>query len=298
MFYLPSFLFCLPEPIRARTTPWRRPSEEFHSASHRTAPTDTTKTAAAAAAAAVKDRITDMNRSTLPRPQFYSNVLSSLAHRLSSTADWTALLANAAAILFNDLKETYGDQSVNWVGFYMNRPVSLIPSSSSSSFVCPPFILVLGPFQGRAAVPLIAHGRGVCGTAAVECRSQLVPDVHSHPNHIACDSRSQSECVLPLMRAGRLLGVLDIDCPLVGGLGEEDREGLQSVADWLSHHADWCDEFHPVRLTEAQLIDEPVCELGDSKKNHTSNDAHRQAEHSSAASHGMDSYPNSHSETK
>ncbi len=117
-------------------------------------------------------------------------------------------LANASALLFESLPE------LNWAGFYLYRDGELI----------------LGPFQGKPACTRIAVGKGVCGTAAKTDETQLVADVHSFPGHIACDSASNSEIVIPLHRDGTLYGVLDIDSPLLNRFDE---------ADWRSFRARW-----------------------------------------------------------
>lgn len=119
----------------------------------------------------------------------------------------TANLANASALLWQSLKD------INWAGFYKMEQG----------------ILVLGPFQGKPACIEIPVGRGVCGTAVAEDRTQLVYNVHDFPGHIACDSASNSEIVLPIHVNGEIWGVLDIDSPLVGRFTEADQEGLEAV---------------------------------------------------------------------
>ena len=120
----------------------------------------------------------------------------------------TANLANAAALLWEYMTE------INWVGFY-----KMVGGK-----------LVLGPFQGKAACVEIAVGKGVCGTAVAEDKIQLVYDVHDFPGHIACDSASNSEIVIPLHVRGEIWGVLDIDSPFVGRFTEEDRSALEKIA--------------------------------------------------------------------
>ena len=119
-----------------------------------------------------------------------------------------ANLANAAALLWDTLED------INWAGFYLREGDTL----------------VLGPFQGKTACIEIPLGRGVCGTAAAGRETQLVPDVHAFPGHIACDCASNSEIVVPLFRAGEVIGVLDIDSPLLNRFTEQDREGLEAFA--------------------------------------------------------------------
>ena len=128
-------------------------------------------------------------------------LISGVPHRIAN-------LANASALLFELLPD------INWAGFY------LIEGDK----------LVLGPFQGRSACIEIPLGAGVCGTAAAEDRTQLVPDVHLFPGHIACDCASNSEIVVPLHSEGRVIGVLDIDSPLFSRFTEEDREALETFA--------------------------------------------------------------------
>ena len=119
----------------------------------------------------------------------------------------TANLANAAALLWQQLPE------INWAGFYKMEDGQL----------------VLGPFQGKPACILIPVGRGVCGTAVAEDKTQLVYNVHEFPGHIACDCASNSEIVVPIHVGGRIWGVLDIDSPNIGRFTEEDQAGLEKI---------------------------------------------------------------------
>lgn len=127
-----------------------------------------------------------------------SALVGGVPHRIAN-------LANAAALLYNTL------DGLNWAGFY------LLENN----------ILVLGPFQGKPACIEIPVGRGVCGTAAAEDRTQLVRDVHQFPGHIACDSASNSEIVVPIHVDGKVVGVLDLDSPHVGRFTEADQAGLE-----------------------------------------------------------------------
>ena len=122
-----------------------------------------------------------------------------------------ANLANAAALLYKTLPD------LNWAGFYLMENG----------------MLVLGPFQGKPACIEIRVGRGVCGTAVAEDRTQLVYDVHQFPGHIACDGASNSEIVVPIHVEDRIVGVLDIDSPLVGRFTEADRAGLEEFVHIL-----------------------------------------------------------------
>ena len=119
-----------------------------------------------------------------------------------------ANLANTAALLWEAL------ENINWVGFYLREGDTLI----------------LGPFQGKVACIEIPMGRGVCGTAAARGKTLRIEDVHTFPGHIACDSASNSEIVIPLLRAGQVVGVLDIDSPLLSRFTPDDQLGLEAVA--------------------------------------------------------------------
>ena len=126
-------------------------------------------------------------------------------------ADERDFIANAAqfsAFLYNQVDD------LNWAGFYLNRNEEL----------------VLGPFQGQVACVRIPFSRGVCGAAAATRQTQRVEDVHAFPGHIACDSASNSELVIPLVKEGRLVGVLDLDSPKVGRFSEADQVGLERLA--------------------------------------------------------------------
>lgn len=158
-------------------------------------------------------------RTEYPRDkaECYCLVHSQLSALTEGERDATANLANAAALIYHALPD------LNWAGFYLYKQG----------------MLVLGPFQGLPACVCIPPGRGVCGTAALERRTQVVPDVHAFPGHIACDAASRSEIVVPLVDGERLLGVLDVDSPLSGRFDEADREGLEALARLLIAGCDW-----------------------------------------------------------
>ena len=125
----------------------------------------------------------------------------------------TANLANLAALIYHALPD------VNWAGFYFRMDAGAEGGK-----------LVLGPFQGNVACVEIPWGKGVCGTAAAEDKTLVVPDVHQFPGHIACDSASRSEIVVPIHgTAGEVIGVLDIDSPLEGRFTDGDRDGLEEL---------------------------------------------------------------------
>jgi L-methionine (R)-S-oxide reductase len=138
----------------------------------------------------------------------YTALARQLESLLAGERDLIANAANTSALIFDALSD------VNWVGFYFLKDGEL----------------VVGPFQGKPACVRIALGKGVCGTAALERRAVLVPDVHEFPGHIACDAASRSEIVIPLLRDGEVLGVLDLDSPSLARFDEADRHGLERLA--------------------------------------------------------------------
>jgi len=139
---------------------------------------------------------------------FYEALHRQLAAILHGESDWICNLAQTSALLMEWVPD------LNWVGFYLRKDDTLI----------------LGPFQGRVACTRIPIGKGVCGTAAADRRTVVVPDVHAFPGHIACDSRSQSEIVVPLIHHNSLLGVLDLDSPRLERFDALDAHGLETVA--------------------------------------------------------------------
>ena len=142
----------------------------------------------------------------------YRDLASALEGLVSGESDAIANMANAAALIWETLPD------LNWVGFYRNLGGEL----------------VLGPFQGRPACIRIAFGEGVCGVAAATRQVQRVEDVHAFPTHIACDSASNSEIVVPLIRDGELIGVLDIDSPKHARFTKEDEAGCVRLGAILS----------------------------------------------------------------
>ena len=148
----------------------------------------------------------------------YESLCVKLTALMDGVPHRTANLANASALIFETLED------LNWAGFYLLEGDTL----------------VLGPFQGRPACIEIPLGRGVCGTAARENKTQLVPDVHLFPGHIACDSASNSEIVVPLRVNGKVVGVLDLDSPWPGRFTKEDQTGLETVGEILSQMLTRC----------------------------------------------------------
>ena len=146
----------------------------------------------------------------------YALLAAQLEALLAGERDFIANAAQFAAFLFSEV------DGLNWAGFYLNRSEEL----------------VLGPFQGKVACVRIPFGRGVCGAAASTRQTQRVEDVHAFPGHIACDSASNSELVVPLVKAGRLIGVLDLDSPRLGRFSAEDQAGIERLAEIFLHLSD------------------------------------------------------------
>ena len=171
-------------------------------------------------------------------------------------AHWLPVMSNAAALLWDALDD------INWAGFYLIDPVTVSGAEPSTEPSAAPGAepdaalgaepdvapsdheprtseLRLGPFQGKVACVRIPFGRGVCGTAAATKTSQLVEDVHQFPGHIACDSASNSEVVVPIFKDGQVVGVLDIDSPSVARFTQEDLAGLEQVVKALESCANF-----------------------------------------------------------
>lgn len=143
----------------------------------------------------------------------YTSLCAQLAALTDGIPYETANLSNASALLWQNL------DNINWAGFYKMMDGQL----------------VLGPFQGKPACILIPVGRGVCGTAVAENKTQLVYNVHDFPGHIACDCASNSEIVVPIHKDGAVWGVLDIDSPLIGRFTEADKAGLEQFVHILEN---------------------------------------------------------------
>ena len=151
------------------------------------------------------------------KEDMYPLLLAQLGALLDGERHVVPNLANASALLAGALS------GINWAGFYLTDGGSLL----------------LGPFQGGVACVRIPFGRGVCGTAAVKGETQVVPDVHRFPGHIACDSASNSEIVVPLRCGGRVVGVLDIDSPLFARFDDTDAQWLEKCARLIGEGCDW-----------------------------------------------------------
>jgi L-methionine (R)-S-oxide reductase len=153
---------------------------------------------------------------TLSKAAAYREMNSQLASLFSAERNGLANAANMCAVLYQVLP------GLNWAGFYFLQDGEL----------------VLGPFQGKVACVRIALGSGVCGTAAQRRETLIVPDVHEFPGHIACDAASRSEIVVPLIKSGKLLGVLDIDSPDLARFDADDQRGLESAVELLLKYSD------------------------------------------------------------
>ncbi|MDF2613891.1 MAG: hypothetical protein K0S71_1677 [Clostridia bacterium] len=158
------------------------------------------------------DAITQTNKDI-----FYKMLNKQVSALIEDEKDMIANLANVSALLNEQL------QDINWVGFYLIKNGEL----------------VLGPFQGKVACVRIPIGKGVCGRAVLEERIQVVKDVHTFEGHIACDSASQSEIVIPIKAEGKIIGVLDIDSPLISRFDEKDAEYLQDCVNILEKGCVW-----------------------------------------------------------
>lgn len=145
------------------------------------------------------------------KPDLYADLLAAARGLTDGESDGVANMANVAALLWDFLPD------VNWTGFYR-----VVDGE-----------LVLGPFAGRPACIRIPFGQGVCGAAAATGETQLVPDVHAFPGHIACDAASRSELVVPIAREGEVIAVIDCDSPVEARFDEEDARGIEALARLL-----------------------------------------------------------------
>lgn len=155
------------------------------------------------------------------KQEFYKQLNTYLIGLISEETDWLADISNASALLYLLMPD------INWAGFYLYKGGEL----------------VLGPFQGKPACVRIALGKGVCGNAAKTWKIQVVEDVNEFPGHIACDTVSKSEIVLPIIKYDKLIGVLDIDSPVKARFDKQDAEGLSSFVNILNQYIDWPEQF-------------------------------------------------------
>jgi GAF domain-containing protein len=173
-----------------------------------------TATKKASAKKSTKKRGAVVTSTNNVKPKLYASLVVQLLSLLKGEHDFVANAANFSALLFNSLP------NVNWAGFYFLQGEEL----------------VLGPFQGNPACVRIPMGKGVCGVAAKQCETIIVPNVHEFPGHIACDVASNSEIVVPLFDGERLLGVLDLDSPTIGRFDDQDAEGLNELVTVFVAH--------------------------------------------------------------
>ncbi|KAI5779710.1 GAF domain-like protein [Geopyxis carbonaria] len=161
------------------------------------------------------------------KDEAYAQVLEQAEGLLSGQTNWICNLANVASLLWHAYKSMPGaSRQVNWAGFYVLDPKT-------------PQSLILGPFMGKVACQTIKFGRGVCGNAAQSGQTQLVQDVHAIKDHIACDSDSKSEIVVPIINDGKVVAVMDIDSAEVSTFDEQDKKALEDLAELLSVSCDW-----------------------------------------------------------
>ena len=149
-----------------------------------------------------------MTTHTTSKRDLYDQLAGQLSSLLAGERDLIANAANFSSLVFHSLPD------LNWAGFYFEKDGEL----------------VLGPFQGKPACMRIRIGQGVCGAGAAKCETVIVPNVHDFPGHIACDSASNSEVVVPVMKGGRVIGVLDVDSPMLARFGEAEARVLEEVA--------------------------------------------------------------------
>lgn len=168
----------------------------------------------AASTNAIKIMFTTPDASSNPD---YPLLTRQIASILEGESDLVANAAQFSAFVYDVLAD------VNWAGFYLVRAAKKVGAAGQSQE------LLVGPFQGKIACARIVFGRGVCGTSAAQRRTILVPDVHAFPGHIACDSASKAEIVIPVIKNGELFGVFDIDSPIMNRFSEQDQQGLEAL---------------------------------------------------------------------
>lgn len=153
----------------------------------------------------------------IDKSYLYKQTIKQMESLIDPTLPLVTNLSNASALLNEVLED------INWVGFYLLKEETLL----------------LGPFQGKVACTKITLGKGVCGTATKEAMTQVVEDVHQFPGHIACDSASNSEIVVPIIIDNKVVGVLDIDSPNFSRFDEQDKEGLETIIEVVEKQCDW-----------------------------------------------------------
>ncbi|KAI0406468.1 GAF domain-like protein [Xylaria palmicola] len=167
--------------------------------------------------------------SGVTKEEAYEQVLLQAEGLFDGQRNWVCNLANTASLLWHAYKSLPSPSNqVNWAGFYtLDAQQTAKPQ------------LILGPFQGKVACQTIVFGRGVCGAAAATQATQLVPDVDKFPDHIACDGDSKSEIVVPVVVAGRVVAIIDVDCAVLDGFDDVDKRYLERLAGLLARSCDW-----------------------------------------------------------
>ncbi|KAJ5493333.1 Free methionine-R-sulfoxide reductase [Penicillium diatomitis] len=193
------------------------------------------------------------------KAEVYSQLLDQAKGLLDGQRNWVSVnLSNISSLLWHAYAALPSPSSaVNWTGFYIRDdkfPALASPVSSPPLPGAPGFggvtisttyahpedqILLLGPFHGKPACQQIRFGKGVCGTAAANQKTVIVPDVMKFPGHIACDADSRSEIVVPIIIRGETVAIIDIDCTLPSGFDEEDQQYLEQLAELLAESCDW-----------------------------------------------------------
>ncbi|KAF1962145.1 GAF domain-like protein [Byssothecium circinans] len=165
----------------------------------------------------------------LSKKEVYAQVLEQAKTLFEGQRNWVGCcnFSNTASLLWHAYHSLPSPSSaVNWSGFYFVDPLN-------------PSQLILGPFFGQVACQTIAFGRGVCGAAAKEAKTQLVRDVEAFPGHIACDGASRSEIVVPIVKGGKVVAIIDVDCAELNGFTEEDQAALEELAELLAQSCDF-----------------------------------------------------------
>ncbi|KAI9221548.1 GAF domain-like protein [Blastocladiella britannica] len=187
----------------------------------------------------MKDLPTLSSTKVPTKPELYAHLSLQLSSLIDGQRSWVTNLSNASALIYHALRDRQSalgspTPTINWVGFYLRSEFL------GASITTGKGKLLLAPFQGRIACTEIPFGKGVCGAAAREGTVQLVPDVHAFPGHIACDSATNSEVVVPLLSSdGTVLGVFDLDCEEHNGFDADDVAGLTAIAKLLVDGCDW-----------------------------------------------------------
>ncbi|KAJ6011547.1 hypothetical protein N7451_002959 [Penicillium sp. IBT 35674x] len=192
------------------------------------------------------------------KAEIYEQMLDQTKGLLSGQRNWVSNLSNVSSLLWHAYSALPApSSSVNWAGFYIRddkfpalaSPISSPPLSGtdgvpgvtiSTTYASPENqVLLLGPFHGKPACQQISFGKGVCGTAAANQKTLIVPDVLKFPGHIACDAESRSEIVVPIVIRGETVAIIDIDCTEPSGFDDEDKKYLEALAEILATGCDW-----------------------------------------------------------